>query len=128
MRTHVHAHVTRQLPVEGWNGKNVETSPCFKTPLKAECRSSVIGCRSLCKALDQGWIGACRLCTRGPPILNHRSIHAKSQHDDMYRTGYYIDNVEGDRNLVDPMVTRPTGQKIRWSQQFLQGQTSCGST
>lgn len=46
----------------------------------------------------------------------------------IYNTGYYIDNVEGDRNLVDPMVTRPTGEKIRWSQQFLQGKTSCGST
>ena len=124
-------HRTRsrqQLPVEGWNGKNVETSPCFKTPLKAECRQSVIGCRSLCKALDQGWIGASCLS-----IFQTSAPSSKPDHDPcidaIYNsTGYYIDNVEGDRNLVDPMMTRPTGEKIRWSQQFLQGRTSCGST
>lgn len=84
------------MPIEGWAGKNQETSPCFKTPLNATCRSSVIGCRSLCKALDQGWIG------------------------------YYINNVEGNRDLVDPLLVRPNGQKVRWSAQFLaQGQTKC---
>lgn len=41
--------------------------------------------------------------------------------------GYYIDNVEGDRRLVDPMVDRPGSQgRIQWSQQFLQGKTKCG--
>lgn len=97
-----HPHDHAQLPVEGWNGVNTETSPCFKTPLKEECLKSVVGCRSLCKAFDQGWIA------------------------------FYIDNVQGDRDLVDPMVTRPTargtGQRLRWSQQFLQGRTSCGSS
>jgi hypothetical protein len=55
--TQKHYHFPPQLPVEGWNGRNVETSPCFKTPLDEKCRTSVVGCRSLCKALDQGWIG-----------------------------------------------------------------------
>lgn len=36
--------------------------------------------------------------------------------------------MEGDKDLVDPIVTRPTGQKIRWSEQFLQGRATCGST
>jgi hypothetical protein len=50
----------------------------------------VAGCRSICKALDQGWVG------------------------------FYIDYVEGNRDVVDPMLTLPGGKKIRWSQQFLQ--------
>ncbi|KAM3574150.1 hypothetical protein VYU27_003869 [Nannochloropsis oceanica] len=77
------------LPVEGLAGKNQVTSPCFQTPLNATCRAAVIGCRSLCKALDQGWLG------------------------------YYINNVEGPRDLVDPLLTRPTGETIRWSAQFI---------
>jgi len=32
--------------------------------------------------------------------------------------GYYINNVEGPRDLVDPLLTRPTGETIRWSAQF----------
>ncbi len=111
--------------MEGWNGKNVETSPCFKTPLTAACRQSVIGCRSLCKSLDQGWIGT---------WVDGRMVHRNQQtpldpRRQCYPTlGFYIDNVQGDKNLVDPIVTRPTGQKLRWSQQFLQSRPSCGTT
>jgi hypothetical protein len=38
-------------------GKNMVTSPCYTTPLDPQCVKKVIGCRSLCKAVDQGWIG-----------------------------------------------------------------------
>jgi hypothetical protein len=75
--------------------------------LDATCRASIIGCRSLCKALDQGWIG------------------------------FYINNVtkaeiyQSDKvknALVDPILTRPgTGEKVKWSQQFLQGKAACDS-
>lgn len=78
----------------------------------------IIGCRSLCKGLDQGWVG------------------------------YFIDNAKGDANLVsecapsvffesqasiskvhrgvwelqqiNPLITLPSGKRIRWAQQFLQ--------
>ena len=47
----------------------------------------------------------------------------------IHPSGFYIDNVEGDRTLVDPVLTRPGpgNRKVRWSQQFLQGRTECGS-
>ena len=76
------------LPVESIAGKSVETSPCFTSPMKEGCPEKVIGCRSVCKALDQGWIG------------------------------YYIDHVKGDLDIVDPIVSLPSGDKIRWSEQF----------
>ena len=34
----------------------------------------------------------------------------------------------GPRDQVDPVLTRPTGEKIRWSEQFLQGKKSCNTT
>lgn len=77
-------------------GVNQVVSECFTTPLDKHCQSQVVGCRSLCKSMDQGWIG------------------------------HYIDNVKGEADLVDPILTRPAGQgKIRWSQQFLQGREKC---
>jgi hypothetical protein len=78
------------VPVQSVAGKTVETSPCFKTPLAQECQAKVTGCRSICKALDQGWIG------------------------------FYIDTVQGDKSAVDPTISLPSGTTMRWSQQFLQ--------
>ena len=45
------------MPVTSIAGKTVETSPCFATPLDPKCRKMIAGCRSICKALDQGWVG-----------------------------------------------------------------------
>jgi hypothetical protein len=90
-------------PVTSSNGVNVPSSACFSNPLDEDCQNLVIGCRSICKSLDQGWIG------------------------------YYIDEVisrhssEDDVSKLDPMINLPSGTTMRWSKQFLQGETNCGT-
>jgi len=36
-------------------------------------------------------------------------------------SGFYIDNVQGNKDVVDPLITLPDGSQMRWSQQYLQG-------
>lgn len=74
-------------PTLSIDGVDTETSPCFTTPLDLSCRKAYAGCRSICKALDEGWIG------------------------------HYIDTVKGNQNVVDPFVTLLDGTRLRWSEQ-----------
>jgi len=85
-------------PITSLNGRNVPSSPCFSRPLDEDCQNLVVGCRSICKSLDQGWIG------------------------------YYIDEVlsKNSGNELDPILDLPSGNTMRWSQQFLQGKSTCG--
>jgi hypothetical protein len=86
------------VPEASIEGRAVETSPCYVRPADKTCYNKFAGCMSLCKAFDEGWIG------------------------------YYIDNVQGDPNVVNPYVTPlSSGPKLRWSRQFTHGnETKCG--
>ena len=59
------------MPIQSIDGKNIVTSPCFSNPTDAECIRKVIGCRSLCKAVDQGWIGYYIDNVQGPPSITN---------------------------------------------------------
>lgn len=41
------------VPLASVEGKNVETSPCFRRPLDEACRKKFQGCNSICKAWDE---------------------------------------------------------------------------
>lgn len=102
----------------------------------------VVGCRSLCKALDQGWLAYYIAQVKGQ-CCNTTSIlvvviiinsskrwsqpQAQQQGEDdaeaeMTRLYMMVGLVvAGARSIVDPILVRPDGQRIRWSDQFLQG-------
>lgn len=98
LRVYKDLYLGANMPIQSIDGKNIVTSPCFPNPTDAECLQSVIGCRSLCKAVDQGWIG------------------------------YYIDNVKGPPSITNPIVTLPSKTSVQWSRQFTHTQKNCGST